>query len=248
MYSSQPSEKRQRLSAVTAADLSTSFRPLLVSTRNARALERQLPYSLPSPVGDLTHQTSSHLEQVETSIDQVVEQPVHSGDSDTLQVTHPNITQPEWPDRQPILQETSRSDSVSVWDHVRCCNLDFLGGPGDPCYKLLRKGTNRKTDCIFELSMGYMFLRDKVVKKTRRSWKCSKNEKGCTARIHTPLEYDDPDVADDLHLDLTVFVISDYHTCQPDPSIYYKKKLMRRCKYLVKKSHTNMVEQMLHHV
>ena len=82
--------------------------------------------------------------------------------------------------------------------------------------------------------MVYMFLRDKVVKKTRRSWKCSKNEKGCTARIHTPLEYDDPDVADDLHLDLTVFVISDYHTCQPDPSIYYKKKLMRRCKALGK--------------
>ena len=47
-------------------------------------------------------------------------------DAQGLQVSHPNITQPEWPERQPSLNETTLSDSVNVFEVEPRCNLTSL--------------------------------------------------------------------------------------------------------------------------
>ena len=225
--SSEPAQKRQCLSMMSAVDISASFQPELASTWNERRIAQQIIVDPPEQVVVPPVRLEGPASQLEGHLD-----------AQGLQVSHPNITQPEWPERQPSLNETTLSDSVNVVEVEPRCNLTSLGNPGEPYFKLLREGTTNRKNAIFELPAGYMFTDEGnrgVKNKTRRSWKCCKSKDGCKARIHTLYVYDDPTVLDDKDLELVVYVQKGFHTCEPNPAYYYQKKVSLMSKKLGKK-------------
>ena len=154
-----------------------------------------------------------------------------------IDVTHPNITQPEWLERRSSLQPDTVDDTPNYFDPVPSGNLTSLGNSGEPYFKLLRNGSIHRKYIIVEFPAGYMFNKEtKPIKKnTLYKWRCAKLAFGCKARIHTLLKYDDHNVQNEWDLDLTVYVQAGLHTCIPDPSVYYQKKLARETKKIGKR-------------
>ena len=146
----QPAEKRQCLTLVSSSDLSVSFQPVFASTWNERELSLQITVEPPEQVEAPVQVEPS--DQVEAS-DQV-DDPLslvegHSTHVLPVEVTHPNIVQPEWPQQPSSLHATTLPDSCNLIDIEPACNLTSLGNPEEPYFKLLRKGSNRGKDVIF---------------------------------------------------------------------------------------------------
>ena len=228
--SDQPARKRQRLSGVLHADLSSSFRPALSSTMNLQLQNVSCP---PRPVENTVDTTllsnnvsqvsrPSWVETTEEHVDNVIE-PVTELPVDTSV----EDSGPSWDETPEGIRPSAEQ---SIIDPVRRCHLE-LHNQQEPYYFLARGGTQNNKDCIIQLPAGYTFIRDNILKKTGRlAWRCidskKKNGPGCNCRITTPVDYDDQNEPDERKVDLQVQG-STIHLCNPNGAAYVAIRLKR---------------------